>query len=78
MKTIARSRSSLMKSLMVAGGLLGLYYLRKNKTGGQRLLGRAKELMNKELQGSRTHKAETARNQQPTMDNIDLDRASPI
>lgn len=77
MKTIARSRNSLMKSLMVAGGLLGLYYLQKNRSGGRSFFNRAKDVVRREVKGSRSRKVE-APHQTSTMDNIDLDRASPI
>lgn len=65
-----------MTSLMVAGGLLGLYYLRKNRAGGRGFISRAKDAVNKQVKGSKARRAEEQH--QTTIDNVDLDRASPI
>lgn len=66
-----------MTSLMVAGGLLGLYYLRKNKAGGRGIISRAKDVVGKQVKGSK-EKRRTEEPHQTTIDNVDLDRASPI
>lgn len=77
MKTVARTRGSVITSLLVVGGLLTVYYLqRRNGRGTHRLIDRAKELVNRGSKEMRNLRDSAS--QAYNMDNVDLDRNPAI